>query len=170
LNASKQGLALTQLFRLALHHEAWREVAGRLRQRVTQSMTLGVRGIVLNAQNQVLLLRHTYLEGWYFPGGGMQAGESLSEGLTRELAEEAHISIDAPPRLHGIFLQKTRWRSNHVACFVIREFHQTSVRLPDWEIADIQFFDVDALPDDTTRATRARLDEVLHGQPISDTW
>jgi ADP-ribose pyrophosphatase YjhB (NUDIX family) len=135
-----------------------------------QSVTLGVRGIVLTRQNQVLLVRHTYLDGWYFPGGGVETGESLIEALTRELTEEAHIAIDAPPLLHGVFLQKTRWRSNHVACFVIRDCHQTSVRLPDWEIAEIKFFDADALPDDTSPATRARLDEVMQGLPPSRTW
>jgi ADP-ribose pyrophosphatase YjhB (NUDIX family) len=161
---------MKQLWRLALRQKAWQEAGRRLHQRVTQSVTLGVRAIVLDARNRVLLVRHTYLDGWYFPGGGIETGESLIEGLTRELTEEAHIAIDAAPSLHGIFLQKTRWRSNHVACFVVREFHQTSLRLPDWEIAEIRFFDVNALPEDISRATRARLEELLKGLPPSRTW
>jgi ADP-ribose pyrophosphatase YjhB (NUDIX family) len=137
---------------------------------LTQSVSRGVRGVVFDTENRVLLVRHTYLNGWYFPGGGAESGETLHEALTRELAEEAHIAMDAPAILHGIFLQKTRRRSNHVACFIVRDFHQTHIRSPDWEIAEIGFFQIDALPEDTTRATRARLDEVLRKQPPSPFW
>jgi ADP-ribose pyrophosphatase YjhB (NUDIX family) len=156
--------------RLALYHQAWQEAGRRLYQRTIQSVSLGVRGIVLDTENRVLLVRHTYLDGWYFPGGGAESGETLYDALTRELTEEAHISIDAEPLLHGIFLQKRRWHSNHVACFIIRDFHQTSLRRPDWEIAEIGFFKIDRLPEDTSRATRARLDEVSNKRPPSPFW
>jgi len=161
---------IARFMTLSLYREARQEACRRLRQRVTRSVSLGVRAIVLDAENRVLLVRHTYLDGWYFPGGGVEAGETLLDAIMRELAEEAHISMDAPPVLHGIFLQKTRWRSNHVACFVVRAFHQTHARLPDWEIAESGFFKTDYLPEETTRATRARLNEILHEQPPSPFW
>ena len=31
-------------------------------------MTLGVRGIVLDSEEQVFLVRHSYVHGWHFPG------------------------------------------------------------------------------------------------------
>jgi 8-oxo-dGTP pyrophosphatase MutT (NUDIX family) len=170
LNASKQALTLTQLRRLAASPKAWLEGAARLRQRLVQPVGLGVRGVVIDPEGRVLLVRHTYVQGWYLPGGGIEPGETLSACLARELAEEAHIAIDAPPLLHGIFLQSRGRRSHHVACYIVRGFQQTAPRLPDWEIAEIGFFSPDALPDETSPATRARLKEVLEGLPPDPIW
>jgi ADP-ribose pyrophosphatase YjhB (NUDIX family) len=170
LNASKQALSLTQLRQLAVSPRAWQEAGRWLRQRLVQPVGLGVRGIVFDPDGRVLLVKHTYLQGWYLPGGGVEPGETLIECLMRELAEETHISIDAPPLLHGVFLQQTRWRSNHVACFVVRSFHQTAPRPPDWEIAETGFFDPKLLPEETSPATRARLSEVLENLPPSRIW
>jgi 8-oxo-dGTP pyrophosphatase MutT (NUDIX family) len=175
LNDSKQEAAETQsgianLLRLALSPKAWQEAARRLRQRVTRSVGLGVRGIVLDKEGRVFLVRHTYRKGWYFPGGGVEPGETIAEALARELIEEARISLDAAALLHGVFLQKRRWHSDHVACFLVRDFHQTGTRQPDWEIAETGFFSPAALPEDTTRATRTRLNELLNKQPPSPFW
>jgi 8-oxo-dGTP pyrophosphatase MutT (NUDIX family) len=150
--------------------QAWLEASRRLGQRLLRSVSLGVRGIVINSEGQVLLVRHTYVSGWYFPGGGVEPGETLLDALARELAEETHIVIDSPPLLHGIFLQRSRWRSNHVACFVVRGFHQTKPRQEDWEIAEIGFFGPDTLPERTSRATRARLHEVWGNLRPASIW
>jgi ADP-ribose pyrophosphatase YjhB (NUDIX family) len=170
LNVSKQAPSLTQLRQLAASPKAWQEAGRWLRHRLVQPVGLGVRGIVIGPDSRVLLVRHTYLEGWYLPGGGIEPGETLSACLARELTEEAHIAIDAPPLLHGIFLQRRGWRSHHVACYVVRNFHQTEPRLPDWEIAETGFFGPDALPDGTSPATRARLREVWESLPPSPMW
>ncbi len=163
-------MSLTQLRRLAASPKAWLEGLGRLRQRLARPVGLGVRGIVIGPDRRVLLVRHTYVQGWYLPGGGVEPGETLTDCLARELAEEAHIAIDSPPLLHGIFLQRRGRRSHHVACYVVRGFHQTAPREPDWEIAEIGFFSPDALPDGTSPATRARLAEVWENLPPADIW
>ena len=170
MNASKQALTLTQLRRLAGAPKAWLEAIGRLRQRLTHPVRLGVRAIVIDPQGRVLLVRHTYIEGWYLPGGGVDPGETLLACLARELAEETNIEIDAPPTLHGIYLQRRGRHSNHVACFVIRSFHQTTPKAPDWEIAETGFFSLDALPAGTSKATRARLAEFSGALAPAHIW
>ena len=58
----------------------------------------------------------------------------------------------------------------YVALFVVRAFRQSAVPVPDREIVAHGFFAADALPNDTTAATRARIIEVLGGAPVSERW
>jgi 8-oxo-dGTP pyrophosphatase MutT (NUDIX family) len=133
-------------------------------------MTLGVRGLVIDAEERVLLVRHTYVAGYYLPGGGVEGGETLEEALVRELAEEGNITIHGAPTLHGVYLNQRVSRRDHVALYIVRDFSQHAPHVPDREIAEAKFFSLDELPADTTSATRARLDEALKGAPISPYW
>jgi ADP-ribose pyrophosphatase YjhB (NUDIX family) len=133
-------------------------------------MTLGVRGLVIDNADRVLLVRHTYVPGYYLPGGGVESGETLLQALARELHEEGGVSVLSAPSLQGVYLNRRVSSRDHVALFVVRHFHCEGARAPDHEIAEAAFFPLDALPEDTTPATRARLAEVLDGAPISPYW
>jgi ADP-ribose pyrophosphatase YjhB (NUDIX family) len=133
-------------------------------------MTLGVRALVLSEEDQVLLVRHTYVPGWHLPGGGVERGETVLEALTRELREEGNIELEAEPRLHGVFFNKRISPRDHVAVFVVRQFRQSAPREADREIAEARFFSRGALPEGVSRATRARLAETLDGAPIAPIW
>jgi ADP-ribose pyrophosphatase YjhB (NUDIX family) len=137
--------------------------------RIRRPVTLGVRAIVRDPEGRVLLVRHTYVPGWYLPGGAVDRGESVIDSLTHELLEEANVRIVGTPRLLGIYFNAYA-SSDHVALFEVNEFAQTAPKRPDHEIAEARFFPLDALPEGTTPATRARLDELLSGDPISSTW
>ncbi len=65
---------------------------------VQRPMTLGVRGLVIDRAGRVLLVRHTYVEGYYLPGGGVEGGETLERALTRELVEEANVVMEGARR------------------------------------------------------------------------
>src|SRR5450755_2250653 len=84
-------------------------------------LTLGVRGAVLDRQNRVFLVRHTYVAGWQMPGGGVEPGETLEAALARELVEEGNIVISGEPCLHGMFFNKSLSNRDHVAVFLVRE-------------------------------------------------
>lgn len=134
-------------------------------------MTLGVRGMVYDrAARTVLLVRHTYLPGWQFPGGGVEVGEVMGESLARELREEANIEIEGTPALRSMHLNRQASRRDHVAFYVVETYRQTGPRQPDREIAEAGFFRLDALPPDTTPATRRRIAEVIEGVPPSPLW
>lgn len=132
-------------------------------------LRLGVRALVIEPEARVLLVRHTYVSGWYLPGGGVEAGKSTEAALARELREEAGIELLARPLLHGLFFNPKGSRRDHVACYVVRDFRVTPTR-PNFEIAEARFFSADALPEDTSTATRARLTEVLSNAPASEIW
>lgn len=138
--------------------------------RFSRGLTLGVRGVVLDQQNRVFLIRHTYVSGWHLPGGGVETGETALEALDRELREEGCIAIDETPHLFGVFFNNKISRRDHVLVYVIRRFTVLEVKQPDREIAEAGFFPLDHLPEGTTVATRNRLAEILEGQPVSANW
>jgi 8-oxo-dGTP pyrophosphatase MutT (NUDIX family) len=138
--------------------------------RFARGLTLGVRGVVLDGEGRVFLVRHGYTDGWHLPGGGVEPGETLFDALRRELAEEGHIELTAPPELHGIYFQPLYSNRDHVALFVVRAFRQTSPPVPTREIVEHGFFPLDDLPPDATAGTRARLAEVLRGAPAAERW
>jgi 8-oxo-dGTP pyrophosphatase MutT (NUDIX family) len=133
-------------------------------------MTLGVRGMVIDGDGRVFLIKHSYVDGWHLPGGGVETGETLLDSLARELAEEGNIEITSPPPLFGVYFHPVHSKRDHVALYVIREFRQTAPPVPGREIVAHGFFAPDALPEGTTRGTRARIAEVLDGLRPPDTW
>lgn len=50
-------------------------------------------GIVLNENDEVLLVK-TYNAGWVFPGGQVEVGENVIDGVKREIMEEAGVDIE----------------------------------------------------------------------------
>lgn len=138
--------------------------------RFARPMTLGVRAAVIDAENRVLLVRHSYAPGWHLPGGGVEAGETLTEALAKELMEEAMVELSGPPVLHGIFYNNRYSRRDHVAVYVVRAFKVIGERKPDFEIVETGFFPLAALPAATTQAARARLEEIAGKRPTSHTW
>ena len=133
-------------------------------------MTLGVRGVVVDGRSRVLLVKHGYVPGWHFPGGGVEVGETCAHALARELEEEARVLVNGPPILHGLFLNAESSRRDHVAVYLVREFSIRGERAPDWEIEEARFFSPADLPDGTTAGTRARLAEIFDSAPISGHW
>ena len=152
--------ALERSVRRALH----------LYWRFARAMTLGVRALVIDEHHRIFLVKHSYVSGWHLPGGGVEAGETLMQAMRRELREEGNIEITEPPRLHGVFFNDRASRRDHVVLFIVRAFRQAAAPVPDREIVAHGFFPLDALPNDTTAATRARIIEVLGGVPASERW
>ena len=137
---------------------------------LTRAMTMGVRAIVLDGEERVLLVEHTYTPGWHLPGGGVEIGETMLDALAKELREEAGVELTGPAGLHGVFLNRRITRRDHVVAFVVRDFSWSGPPQPTREIRAARFFALDDLPADTTQATRARLAEVLADVPPSPYW
>ena len=138
--------------------------------RFARGMTLGVRAVVVDADKRVFLVRHTYVSGWYLPGGGVEVGQTFHAALEMELREEGRIALTGEPVLHGVFLNDHVSVRDHVAVYVVRDFAQDHLPEPNSEIAETGFFALDALPGDTTEGTRQRLAEIFDGKPVIPTW
>jgi 8-oxo-dGTP pyrophosphatase MutT (NUDIX family) len=138
--------------------------------RVQRSLTLGVRGVVVDGEGKVLLLRHTYTPGWHFPGGGVEKGETAAQAILRELHEEA--GIEAAPdalKLMSVHANHAFFPNDHVLVFRVERWVQ-GVATSRGEIAEIRFCDPLNPPPDISKGTRHRLDELFGGAATSELW
>jgi ADP-ribose pyrophosphatase YjhB (NUDIX family) len=134
-------------------------------------MTFGVRGCVYDeARKAVFLIRHTYVPGWQFPGGGVERGETAVEALGRELFEEGNIALTGEPELKSLHFNRQSSPRDHVALYLVTASRQEAPKLADREIAEAGFFRLDDLPIETTPATRRRLAELFGTERASPLW
>lgn len=138
--------------------------------RLTRGLTLGAQGAVIDADSNVLLVRHGYRPGWHFPGGGVERNETLLVAMERELEEETGVLLKEKPELHGLFSNSDNFPGDHIALFVVRAWEQPRVPRPNAEIAEQRFFSVDGVPADTDAGARRRLAELFQGKDMSEKW
>jgi 8-oxo-dGTP pyrophosphatase MutT (NUDIX family) len=150
----------------------WRGLrpAARLYWRISRPLTMGVRGLVRDEAGRVLLVRHSYVPGWYLPGGGVERSETPLAALTRELDEEVGVLLRARPRLMGLYANFREFKSDHVALFAVEPEQYERVPRRSLEIAEAEFFAFDALPRETTPSTRQRIAEIRDGIEPPELW
>ena len=140
----------------------------RLRWRVCRPVTLGVR-VLLVKEGSVVLVKHTYHDHWYLPGGGVKRGETLEDAARREAAEEVGATL-GELRLVGAYSSFREHKSDHVVVFACGEF--TLAGGAHWEIEGVESFGVGDLPEDVSPATRRRIEEYVGGAelPVVGRW
>ena len=131
-------------------------------------MTLGCRALLIKDQ-KVLLVRMTYIGGWYLPGGGVDRGENFSEALDRELAEECGI-VAEKTKLFGLYLNTTDHRIDHIAVYVVQSFSGEARIVNPNEIAEVAFFPLTQLPERLAAGHRRRIEEYVLQSPQNLNW
>ncbi|MBN1584201.1 MAG: NUDIX domain-containing protein [Anaerolineae bacterium] len=139
----------------------------RLWWRLTKPITVGVR-VLLIRDAEILLVKHTYQEAWYMPGGGVKRFETLEQAIRREAAEEVGAELDGL-ELFGVYSNFGEGKSDHVIVFLCTAF--TLSGRSDHEIACSGFFSVHDLPAGISTGTRRRIQEYLDGDaPCFGIW
>ncbi len=137
---------------------------------IRKRLTVGARAVLIEG-NRVLLIRHTYLPGWQFPGGGVEPGETAATAAAREMLEEAGYAVEGQPVLHGLFLNRIAGGArDHVAVYVWRSAQQERAFKANIEIADCRWFEIDALPADIEAGTARRIREIANGDAPPAEW
>ena len=131
-------------------------------------VALGAHAIVDDAEGRVLLVRHSYMRGWHFPGGGIQAGEPPAAGIIRELKEEVGLVSSAAPQFLGLYTRKFGWISNVIAFYRVSDAEIAFA--PNLEIREICWADPKSPPPGTAPGVRRRLAEFVDQKPPSPYW
>ena len=116
---------------------------------------LSVHAVITNAQGEVLLLKATYGDlGWGLPGGALDPGETIHEGLQRECLEELGCAIDIV-YLSGVYSHTTV--RSHAFIFRCTLPEGAELRLSA-EHSDMRYFP----PEDLAPVQRRRVLECLN--------
>ena len=101
----------------------------------------GVIGIAFTPHGRIVLVRHTYVGGWYPPGGARKRKETGIAAVIRELEEEIGLRSWAS-------VEPLEEHDEDLAVYVLRNV----VYRAGWslEIAAVSEFDLSALPPDVS--------------------
>ncbi len=71
----------------------------------------GVRAIIVDEEDRVLLQRRSDFDCWGLPAGGVELNETVEQALCREVAEETGLTVEAmePMALHSGPSQRFRY-------------------------------------------------------------
>ena len=106
---------------------------------VRRPHALGVKALLKNG-GDVLLVRHTYgFNEWELPGGGQRRHETPRQAITRELREELGIEVADVNEL-GTCNGPKQYRNNVVSFFGI-ELASRSLTPDPVEIAEVRWCD-----------------------------
>ena len=128
--------------------------------------TMGVAGVVFDAQGRLLLAEHVYhpLIPWGIPGGSVNTGEDPAVALAREFFEELAMRVQV---MEPLLVEQTHFRHVDVA-FMCQS--DTVPRVSSAELLDAQWFTRDGLPSLTNFQYRAvmRAYTLVDREPRSD--
>lgn len=150
--------------------------------------TVGARALVLR-DNEILLVRHTYNQGWYSIGGAVDSGETPLQALTRELKEEVGIHLTGKPILFGVYYNNCQHRDDYVVMYLVKDFScekeseeecekeyekdkevNNDKKENDFEIAEKRWFSLDHLPSELSPGTQRRIHEYLSKTSPTEQW
>ena len=139
-------------------HRVALKIAYKLRQkqrRATGKARDGVSVVGRDFDGQILLVRHSYGPNeWFFPGGGINDGESPEDAAKRELMEETACEITGM-KLVGVIDETLSGapHKDHLFEGVVSDMPEADGR----EIIDARFFPTHSLPEPLSPRTRERL-------------
>lgn len=142
-------------------------------RKLFKPVTIGVRAIVYDDDRRIALVRHSYIEGCYLPGGGVDKGESSLEAIQRELDEELGLCQTKSIELHGVYYNEFRGTRDHVIVYRVKVDREQMDRLVSRhcrEIEDVEIMSHNRMPSDVTPGTRRRILELYENTHGIGTW
>jgi 8-oxo-dGTP diphosphatase len=135
------------------------EMAGRQPTEEKARFRIGVFAVI-ERDGHYLLARRRDIGWWNLAGGGLEYGETVEEGLAREVDEELGVAIEIV-RLTGIY-SKPRKREV-VLTFLCHLAGDAELGTSD-EVSEVAWFLPEDFPADLLPKHRQRLDDALLGR------
>lgn len=126
-----------------------------IRWKIFKPTTIGVR-VLLIKDELVVLVKHSYQNQWYIPGGGVVKGETIDEAVYREIKEEINGTINSM-ELFGVYTNFYEGKNDHIVVFESHSFTVGSKN--SGEIEGIEFFPIKALPKKISPGSKRRIEE-----------
>ena len=111
----------------------------------TPGYRVGVLGVLRRPDGRVLLVDQPYVDGWSLPGGDLKRGESVQQGLRRELREELGLDLPVPVPVLAHQRPSDRWVT-FVALVGVSEEQADAARAVSAELSGVNWFDPATLP------------------------
>ena len=129
----------------------------------TDAHCFRVSASALIIENEHVLLAHRRaIDWWNLPGGAIDAGETVTEGLRREVREETGLEIEVG-QLVGVYSKPLK--QEIVLSFRCQVTGGTLGTLDDDDIDESHYFPLYDLPANTLPKHRQRIADALLNQP-----
>jgi 8-oxo-dGTP diphosphatase len=129
----------------------------------TDAHCFRVSASALIIENEHVLLAHRRaIDWWNLPGGAVDAGETVAEGLRREVREETGLEIEVG-QLVGVYSKPLK--QEIVLAFRCQVTGGTLGALDDDDIDESHYFPLHDLPGNTLPKHRQRIADALLNQP-----
>ena len=144
---------------------------GKTLPRLPKVIRPGACAAVFNERGEILLQKRADNGYWSMPGGAVDPGESVEQGVLREVWEETGLHVRVV-RLVGVYSDPRNYMitqypggdivHNVSLCFVC-EWESGTLQISD-ESTDLGYFPLDALPEPMMPSHLIRLKDVLAHQ------
>ncbi len=114
--------------------------------KLTKPRTFGVKVIIKNDKDEVLLIKVTYIPNaaWVFPGGKIEKGELAAAAAMREPLEEVGIKLSSVVKIGEYF--STKWGKQDTVSVFVGEIDHSDFKIDEFEIKEARWFKLNELP------------------------
>ncbi|MEK7584990.1 MAG: NUDIX domain-containing protein [Patescibacteria group bacterium] len=114
--------------------------------KLTKPKTFGVKVVIGNDEDKVLLIKVTYIPNaaWTFPGGKIEKGELATTAAIRESFEEVGIKLASVVKIGEYF--STKWGKRDTVSVLAGKINHSNFKIDPFEIKEAKWFKLDELP------------------------